>query len=304
MTEDYIKLCGKLRNRTESIKNKADRYFLLNTADILNHGYLDENPRPKYSDGAPAHTLSVNQVIRSYDISRGEFPIMTLRPQAWKSAIKEILWIYSDQTGDLSVLRNKYGVKYWDEWDIGDGTIGKRYGATVKAHIDIDNFIFSLKNDPFGRRHIIDLWQESDFKETPGLNPCAFLTLWNVRKENGKYYIDMTLVQRSGDMCAASGAGGINEIQYCAFMLMICKAAGFLPGVFCHFVQNEQIYDRHIENAVILSKRESLSDSPRLVLDTDKTDFHSFTVDDFRLENYPSDMIKEKNYQLKFDLGI
>ncbi len=295
---------SKMREKAKNIKNKADAYFLLNTADILEFGYVDENPRPKYSDGVPAHTLSVNQVMRRYNLSKGEYPIMTLRPQAWKSAVKEIFWIFSDQSNDLSLLRDKYGVKYWDEWDIGDGTIGKRYGATVKSHIDIDRFIESLKSDPFGRRHIIDLWQESDFAETTGLNPCAFLTMWNVRKTDGKYYIDMTLIQRSGDMCAASGAGGINEIQYTAFMLMMCKATGYLPGVFCHFVQNEQIYDRHTENAILMTERESLSDSPRLILNTDKTDFHSFTIDDFSMESYPQNEIKEKNPQLKFDLGI
>lgn len=294
----------EIREKARTVKNKADAYFLFNTADILQFGYKDENPRPKYSDGVPAHTLSVNQVLRSYDLSKGEYPIMTLRPQAWKSAIKEIFWIFSDQSNDLSLLREKYGVKYWDEWDIGDGTIGKRYGATVKSHIDIDKFIASLKNDPFGRRHIIDLWQESDFAETKGLNPCAFLTMWNVRKTDGKYYIDMTLIQRSGDMCAASGAGGINEIQYAAFMLMMCKSTGFLPGVFCHFVQNEQIYDRHVQNAVLMTERASLSDCPRLVLNTGKTDFHAFTVDDFTMEDYPQSEIKEKNPQLKFDLGI
>lgn len=290
--------------KAAATKNKADAYFISNTADILRRGYKDENPRPKYADGTPAHTLSVNQVVRSYDLSKGEYPIMTLRPQAWKSAVKEIFWIFSDQSNSLSLLREKYGVKYWDEWDIGDGTIGKRYGATVKEHIDIDRFIDSLKNDPFGRRHIIDLWQESDFADSPGLNPCAFLTMWNVRKTDGELFIDMTLVQRSGDMCAASGAGGINEIQYCAFMLMMCKATGYKPGVFCHFVQNEQIYDRHTENAILMAGRESLSDNPVLVLETDKTDFHAFTVEDFKMINYPADLIKKKNPQLKFDLGI
>ena len=55
---------SKMREKAKNIKNKADAYFLLNTADILEFGYVDENPRPKYSDGVPAHTLSVNQVMR------------------------------------------------------------------------------------------------------------------------------------------------------------------------------------------------------------------------------------------------
>jgi len=286
--------------------NHADLLFKLDVKVIRNYGYLDENPRPKYSDGTPAYTYSINQVLRRYDINSGQYPIMTLRPQAWRSAIKEILWIFQDQSNSLELLNNKYKINYWDEWDIGDKTIGKRYGATVKDHIDINKFIENIKNDPFGRRHIIDLWQVDDFK-TPGLCPCAFLTMWNVRKTNNEYYIDMTLVQRSGDMCAASGAGGINEIQYCALMLMICKVTGYKPGVFVHFVQNEQIYDRHLEQAEELSNRKSILSKngyPKLVLDTNKTNFFNFTIDDFRMENYLEEKIKSINYQLKFDLGI
>jgi len=291
-----------------NVLNVADSLFKETVKEIFTNGYLDENPRPKYSDGSPAYTYSINQVTRRYDLSKGIYPIMTLRPQAWKSAIKEILWIFQDQSNSLDLLRNKYNIHYWDEWDIGNGTIGKRYGATIKDHKNIKDFIEGIKKDPFGRRHIIDLWQEDDFK-TPGLNPCAFLTMWNVRKteSTGEYFIDMTLVQRSGDMCAASGAGGINEIQYTALMLMICKATGFKPGIFVHFVQNEQIYGRHIENAKTMVFRDSISSGlklPKLVLNTDKTDFFSFEIYDFKMENYPEEMIREVNTQLKFDLGI
>ena len=267
--------------------NKANEYFKHDIKNILNNGYMDENPRPKYKDGTPAHTLSVNQVVRTYDLSKGEYPISTFRQQAWKSAIKEILWIYQDQSNNLDLLNNKYKVKYWNSWDIGDRTIGIRYGETVRRHYNIKNFIEELKDEPFARRHIIDLYQVDDFKG-PGLNPCAFLTMWNVRKSNDRMYIDMTLVQRSVDMIVASGAGGLNEIQYCAFMLMICKATGYLPGVFAHFVQNEQIYDRHvdlIDEILTSEKNEELP--PRLILDTDETDFFKFTVDDFTIINYP-----------------
>ena len=280
--------------------NIADSYFKNDAIQILNNGYLDENPRPKYSDGIPAHTRSINQVYRKYDLSKNQFPFMTLRPQPWKSAIKEILWIYQDASNDLEVLRSKYNVQYWDEWDVGDGTIGSRYGETIKRHYNIGEFINDLKSNPFGRRHIIDLWQVDDFKE-PGLNPCAFLTMWNVRKTKTTYYIDMTLVQRSGDMCAASGAGGINEIQYCALMMMICKSTGYEPGIFVHFVQNEQIYDRHYDNVRIMLSRPSLG-QPILKLDTKNTDFYKFTIDDFKLV-FDHNIAKE-NPQLQFDLGI
>ena len=73
---------------------KADKYCKETIENILNNGFLDENPRPHYKDGTPAHTLSVNQIVHRFDISKGEFTIITLRPIAWKNSVKEILWIY------------------------------------------------------------------------------------------------------------------------------------------------------------------------------------------------------------------
>ena len=292
-----------IRKPEKKVYNIADEFLKGDIAYILCQGTEDENPRPKYKDGEPAHTLSVNQVCRTYDLFKGDFPFCTLRPMAWKSAIKEILWIYQDQSNDLNILRDKYGVNYWNDWNIGDNTIGVRYGETVRRHRLIDNLIDGIKKDPFGRRHIMDLWQEDDLNASDGLNPCAFLTMWNVRKENEEYYLDMSLVQRSGDMLAASGAGGINEIQYACLLLMIAKTCGYKAGRFCHFVQNEQIYDRHIEAALELSRRESVS-APVIYLDTDKTDFYSFTIDDFKIKNYNREEIAEKNPQLKLELGI
>ena len=73
--------------------NKADKYFKENLRTILDEGYSTEGHkvRPRYKNGLPAHTVFINQVVEKYDISKGEFPITTLRPIAWKSAIKEIM---------------------------------------------------------------------------------------------------------------------------------------------------------------------------------------------------------------------
>ena len=288
---------------------KADRYMYDMINQIMTEGYTDINPRPKYADGTPAHTISVNHTYRTYNLSKGEFPICTLRPQAWKTGIKEIFTIYQKPTNNLEEMR-EMGVGWWDEWDIGDGTIGQRYGATVKRYDLINRLIEDIKNDPYGRRKIVSLWQETDLRETPGLAPCAFQTLWNVRGE----YLDMLLVQRSGDMLTASGPGGINEIQYAALLMMIARHTGYKPGVFSHMVANEQIYDRHMDAANDMRSRFSAREQeefymesvlreiilhPRLVLNPEKTNFYEMTIDDFTMENY--NPIKP---QLKLELGI
>lgn len=280
--------------------NKSDQYMKRDIERILNNGYLDVNPRPKYVDGTPAHTFSVNHVYRTYDLSRGEFPICSLRKIAWKTGIKEILTIYQKPTNKISEME-EMGVTWWKDWDIGDGTIGQRYGATVKRYDLINKLIDDINNDPYGRRKIVSLWQEKDLQETIGLAPCAFLTIWNVRGE----YLDMVLIQRSGDMLTASGAGGINEIQYAALLMMIAKHTGYKPGVFTHFVANEQIYDRHINQAKEMLKRAEIAEklnetkNPKLLLNPEKTNFFEMTINDFSVEDY-NPMIP----QLKLELGI
>lgn len=279
---------------------KGDRYQKDILEKILEEGYLDENPRPHYADGTPAHTYSINHIMTQYDLSKGECPILTLRPIAWKSAVKEILWIYQMHSNRISDL-HEMGIKYWDEWDIGDGTIGQRYGATVNKYNLMNQLLEGLVKDPFGRRHIISLWQNADF-ETPGLNPCCFQTIWNVRKgKDGEKYLDMMLTQRSSDFAVSVS---INELQYVALLLMVARHCGYKPGVFTHVTANVQIYDRHIEQAKELIRRPTIYCHPQLVLKEGKTNFYKFTIDDFELVDYPLDLIKRENPQLKFDLGI
>ena len=289
---------------------KADKYMYETIQRIDNEGYKDINPRPKYADGTPAHTFSINHTFRTYDLSKGEFPICTLRPQAWKTGIREIFTIYQKPTNEIAKME-EMGVNWWRDWDIGDGTIGQRYGATVKRYDLINNLIKDIQNDPYGRRKIISLWQETDLRETAGLAPCAFQTIWNVRRDDlNREYLDMILIQRSGDMLTASGPGGINEIQYAALLMMIARHTGYRPGVFSHVVANEQIYDRHFEaademlarfeknkynsNVVIVGEPK-----PYLILNPEKTNFYDFTIEDFTMVNY-----EPIRPQLKLELGI
>lgn len=282
--------------------------------DILIHGCLDKNPRPKYADGEPAYTISYNGEMCRYNLYNGEFPITTLRPIATKFAIGEILWIYQDQTNDLDVLKDKYGITWWDDWEVDNTrTIGQVYGATVKRYNLVNNLINDIKNDPDGRRHIMSLWQEKDFLEPHGLKPCAFLTLWNVRHEKQSIlntldrdmdFLDMMLVIRSSDYTLA---GVINQVQYVVLQHLIARHLGYEPGVFTCVFDNIQIYDRHIDAAKELIRREPIECKPYVWLNPDKTNFYDFTIDDIKIKGYPMQEIKEKNPQintLKENIGI
>lgn len=275
--------------------SKADKIFAENLNEILTNGTttLGQKVRPVYKDGTPAHTIFLNQVVDKYDISKGELPIITTRPIAWKSAIKEILWIYQDQSNNLDLLAEKHGITWWDEWEVNNSrTIGQRYGATVKRYDLMNKLLDGLKNEPYTRRHIIDLYQYADFEETPGLHPCAFLTVWTVRGE----YLDVTLHQRSSDYAVA---GHVNKIQYVALLMMVARHVGLKPGVFMHVVDNLHIYDRHVDSVKELLSRTPSEKQPKLILKEGKTNFYDFTIDDFEMIDY-----EPVRPQLKFELGI
>jgi thymidylate synthase len=277
---------------------KADDIFKKNIQTILEEGVDSENARPKYKNGKSANSKYITGVFAEYDLSKREFPITTLRPIAIKTAIKELLWIYQDQSSDVDVLERKYHVKYWRDWVIGDGkTIGQRYGATVRKYNIIGQLLNGLEKNPWNRRNIINLWQYQDFAETEGLLPCAFLSMYDVRRVDEKIFLDATLIQRSNDMLVAHH---INAMQYVALSMMIAKHFGWRVGKFFYFVNNLHIYDNQFEQAKELLGRTPSEKNPELRLNVpDGTNFFEIRAENFELIDY--EPVKP---QLKFELAI
>jgi thymidylate synthase len=143
----------------------------------------------------------------------------------------------------------------------------------------MNKLLDGLVKDPFGRRHIINMYQYSDLQETTGLHPCAYETIWSVRRNNGELILDMTLIQRSSDFLIA---GFINKIQYLALQMMVAGHCGYKVGKFCHLVQNLHIYDRHFDAANELLNREPLDTQPKLILKENKN-FYEYTINDFEI---------------------
>ncbi|WP_341931478.1 thymidylate synthase [Streptococcus pluranimalium] len=277
---------------------KADDIFKANIKRILDEGVMSEQARPKYKNGRTANSRYVTGSFAEYDLAKGEFPITTLRPIPIKSAIKEVLWIYQDQSNSLDVLEDKYNVHYWNDWEVdGSRTIGQRYGAVVKKHDIIAKILKQLEENPWNRRNVISLWDYEAFEETGGLLPCAFQTMFDVRRVDGEIYLDATLTQRSNDMLVAHH---INAMQYVALQMMIAKHFGWKIGKFFYFINNLHIYDNQFEQANELLNREASDCQPRLVLNVpEKTNFFDIKAEDFSLVDY--DPVKP---QLSFDLAI
>lgn len=101
----------------------ADKIFIDTCRNILDNGISDENleVRPKWLDGTPAHTIKKFCIVNRYDLSK-EFPIITLRRTAFKSAIDEILWIWQKKSNNVHDLNSHI----WDSWRTKQARLAKR----------------------------------------------------------------------------------------------------------------------------------------------------------------------------------
>lgn len=279
--------------------SKADKYFKEEIKRIQEEGFNDKDyqVRPHWEDGTPAHTIKINFVIRTYDLSK-EFPILTIRKQAFKNAVREILWIYQKKSNYVPDLGKAAPI--WQAWAGKDNTIGKAYGYQVgkksiyeydnhyMALDQIDNIIYLLKNHPMDRRMIIDLWNPSELYEM-NLPPCMYQWIFDVQDNK----LNATCIQRSGDALVAAGAGGFNDVESAILVNMLAQSTGYKPGKLNRVVNNLHIYDKHLKYlSEILSNPEY--DSPKIWINPEKKDFYSFTEDDFKLVDYKATPLKEK----------
>lgn len=255
-----------------------------------------QDVRPRWHDGSPAYSKKVFGVLNEYDLSK-EFPITTLRPTAFKSGLKEVLWIYQDKSNSVDLLEEKYGVHFWREWANEEGDLGTAYGYQMsiknkykEGYFDqVDRLIYDLKNNPYSRRMLTNLYNHDDLHEMT-LYPCAFLTMWDYDGEK----LNMTLVQRSSDYIVA---GNINVTEYALLQHMIAQSCGYKVGKFNHYINNLHIYSRHEEQALSLIRR-NLLPAPKLVIDDSIRNFYDFKPEHFELENY------QTHTQLKFEVAL
>ncbi len=270
--------------------SKADLIFIDNCRDILENGYRDTelDVRPVWSDGTKAHTVKKFCLVNRYDLSE-EFPIMTLRRTAWKSAIDEMLWIWQKKSNKLSELNSHV----WDSWADENGTIGKAYGYQLaqksiypEGEFDqVDRILFDLKHNPQSRRILANMYVHSDLHEMR-LYPCAYSLTLNV---SGKK-LNAVLNQRSQDMAVANNW---NVVQYAVLLTMLAQCSGLQAGELVHVIADAHIYDRH-EDAVRRMIEGETFDAPVFRANPDITDFYAFKVSDFSMENYRYDKTEYK----------
>ncbi|MBQ3552809.1 MAG: thymidylate synthase [Clostridia bacterium] len=262
--------------------SKADKIFIANCLDILENGFWDTDlkVRPKWNDGASAHTVKRFGIVNRYDL-REEFPILTIRRTAFKLSIDELLWIWQKKSNNI----NELGSDIWDEWADADGSIGKAYGYQLgikhrykEGEFDqVDRVIYDLKHNPSSRRIITNIYNHSDLSEM-NLYPCAYSMTFNVTGN----VLNGILNQRSQDMLMANNW---NVCQYAVLLHMMASISGLIPGELVHVIADAHIYDRHVPIV-----KEIISNEPRpapeFKMDASIDNFYDFKVSSFKLKGY------------------
>lgn len=269
--------------------SKADVLFVNMCKDILDNGFSSEGQavRAVWEDGTPAHTIKKFGAVNRYNLQE-EFPALTLRPTAIKSAVDEILWIWQKKSNNIKDLNSHI----WDEWADEDGSIGKAYGYQLGVKYDfhqgrmdqVDNVIWQLKNTPYSRRIMTNIYKFDDLMEM-GLEPCAYSMTFNVTGNR----LNAILNQRSQDILAANNW---NVVQYSVLLMMFAQVCGLEPGELVHVIADAHIYDRHIPIIRELIARPQFP-APKFELNPEIKDFYDFTVNDIRVTDY------QKNEQIK-----
>lgn len=266
----------------------ADEVFKAMCRDIIDNGTdtTGEKVRPRWEDGTPAYTVKRFGVINRYDLQK-EFPILTLRRTALKSATDELLWIWQKKSNNIHDLNSHI----WDEWADSNGSIGKAYGYQMQIKHQynegmfdmVDRVIWDLKNNPYSRRIMTNIYNFQDLHEM-NLYPCAYSMTFNCTKdkETGKLKLNAILNQRSQDVLAANNW---NVVQYSVLLHMMARECDMIPGELVHVIADCHIYDRHIPVIEELISREAFP-APKFTLNPEKKHFYDFTADDVQLTGY------------------
>lgn len=268
----------------------ADKVFIDNCRQIVENGVWDREykVRPHWEDGTPAYTKKVFGIVNRYDLQK-EFPILTIRKTAFKSAIDEILWIWQKKSNNVHDLKSHI----WDSWADETGSIGKAYGYQLgvkniykEGEFDqVDRVLYDLKNNPSSRRILTNIYNFADLHEMH-LYPCAYSMTFNVsgNKLNG------ILNQRSNDMLVANNW---NVVQYSVLLIMMAQVSGLVPGELVHVIADAHIYDRHFASLkeMLLNPQ---YDAPVLKVNPEVKNFYDFKVEDFELIDYKATPISKK----------
>jgi thymidylate synthase len=188
----------------------------------------------------------------------GEWPFSTKRRLSSEKAWTEMRFFLSGYTN--THLLEKQGVTWWKGntsrefldnrglQHLFEGSLGTSYSHQMRnagGEIDqVQQLIDGLKNDPFSRRHAIDLWGITEQDEMP-LLPCWWRSNWGVELlRNGRKMLHLKLYSRSLDLLFGYWMAAM---QYRMFQLTLCKMLDMEMGAMVTDLWDVHLYVNQID---------------------------------------------------------
>lgn len=259
-------------------------------------------------------TLGVFGMQTRYDL-RQTFPAMTTKALAWKAVVSELLWFLEGSGDERRLAEILYGkprseladkktiwtdnanAPYWKPKAKYDGDCGVVYGVQwrkwtayrkkwnnsepeLEVTDQLINLVNGIKQDPYGRRHILSAWNPGELNSM-ALPPCHCFAQFYVDSENK---LSCQMYQRSADMFLGVP---FNIASYSLLTCMIAQVCGLGVGDFVHVIGDAHIYLNHTEQVNEQLQREPLP-APTLWLNPEIKDITKFTMDDIKLVGYTS----------------
>jgi thymidylate synthase len=234
------------------------------------------------ADRTGTGTRSVFGAQARYPLAEG-FPLLTTKKLHLKSIIYELLWFLR---GDTNVkYLNEHGVTIWDEWADAEGNLGRIYAAQWcdwrapdgRSINQIDQVIQQIKTNPDSRRLIVSAWNVGELDKM-ALPPCH--TLFQFFVQEGE--LSCQLYQRSADLFLGVP---FNIASYALLTMMVAQVCGLKPGSFVHTFGDLHLYTNHLDQANLQLTREPRP-LPRMRINPEARDIHSFQFEDFELLDY------------------
>jgi len=269
------------------------KQYLELVEDVLENGHIRHD-----RTGVGTKACFGRQV--RFDLRKG-FPLCTTKKVRFKSVVRELLWLVSGSTN----VKDLHSCKIWDAWADDNGDLGPVYGAQWRrwsavptslssesetrggksapeaTSVDqIQNAITGLRNNPWGRRHIVNAWNVGEISKM-ALPPCHMFFQFFVHENEGHKYLSCQMYQRSADL--ALGVP-FNIASYAALTHMIAQQVGMIPFEFVHTFGDVHIYQNH-EDGLREQLKRSLGKLPTLNLNNPGS-IDGYQLSDFKLENY------------------
>ncbi len=257
--------------------------------DLIKH-VVDNGTQKHDRTGTGTKSVFGHQI--RFDLSKG-FPMVTTKKLHLKSIVYELLWFLNGDT-NIGYLQEN-GVRIWNEWADEKGDLGPVYGHQWRnwnsEEVDqISDIINTLKTNPDSRRMLVSAWNPSvmpdsskSFSENvangkAALPPChAFFQFYVA---DGK--LSCQLYQRSADIFLGVP---FNIASYALFTMMMAQVCNLEVGEFIHTFGDVHLYNDHIEQAQLQTKR-TPGKLPIMKINTEVKDIFDFKFEDFELINY------------------